>query len=497
MQVGFARLTRRLDTDARQLLGCSDLEILTIGTRNFVIASGEADGGFSSYEIMADGSLTHRDDVVFDSGSGTASIRDMTSFERNGVTYVVPMGRYDDNMAVYAVGADGRFTLDSSYSDGLGTYQNLVTSLAVTVGGNTMFYSANASAGLDCFTVNLAGELTSPEFMADTPLTALGDVSAMVSANLQGRDFLFAASSFDTGLSVYEVNASGALTQRYYLQPGEVGFNAPTALETAQIGDRAFLIMASAETDSLLVFRVSVGGQLKLVDEMIDISETRIERPSVLKMFEYEGRHFLLAAGSDDGVTLFEVDYRGRLELLSVLADDFDTTLDNISDIEVKIIDGAINVFVSSPTEHGFTQFLLDLTPDNMMKGGAVRDNIEGTAGDDTIYGFGKSDILKGNGGNDRLIDGRGRDQLWGGEGADKFVFIQDGRRDKIMDFEQHIDRIDFSDYPHLFSFHDLEIKVKFDGAIINIGDEVLWITSHDGQPIDPDSWVQEDFIFG
>ena len=112
-------------------------------------------------------------------------------------------------------------------------------------------------------------------------------------------------------------------------------------------------------------------------------------------------------------------------------------------------------------------------------------------------FGGWGSDILDGGAGDDRLIDGRGRDILTGGPGADIFEFIADGRRDVITDFELGIDRLDFTDYERLYSYLDLEIRSRPDGAVILIGTEKLWITSIDGQPIDPLSWGQGDFIFG
>ncbi len=495
MQVGFALLDTQLDSAARQLMGLSDLEIISIGARRYVIAAGEADGGMSSFEILNDGTLVAADDVLFGAGSGTGNVRGLTSFVENGITYVIPMGRYDDNLSVYSVDSNGTFTLEDSYS-GAG-FSNLVASVAVTIGGTTVFYSATTSAGINYYTIDLVGDLTLPQAMSDSSTTALGDVSVLETGFLQGKTFLFVASSFDAGIAVYEVGASGGLTQTFYLEPGIVGFNAPEAITTMQIGGRAFMIMASAETDSILVFRVSVGGQLKLVDSLIDKSETRFSRVSVLEPFEKDGRHFLLAAGADDGLTLFEVDYRGHLKLLAVLADDFDTTLNNISDIEVVEIGGALYVLVSSPTEHGFTQFLLDLEPGNIIHGGSVKDVITGTSGDDTIFGYGKNDILNGGAGDDRLIDGRGRDIMTGGSGADIFEFVQDGRRDKITDFEMGVDRLDFTDYDGLYSYLDLTIRVRPDGAAILIGSEVLWIRSSDGQPINIADWTQDSFIFG
>lgn len=494
MQVGFAWLDTRLDTAARQLMGLSSLEIIGIGTRRFLIASGEADGGLSSYELLSDGTLVSSDDVVLGANSGTENVRNVNAYFFEGITYVVPAGRYDDNLSVYTLDGDGNFSSIQTLS-GAST-ANLTMSEAVTVGGNSYLFSANTSAGLDRFTIASGGTLGAQTLINDTAAVALGDISAMTSALLKGHNFLFVASAFDAGLSVFEVDANGALNNRFLLTPDQEGFNAISALATAEVGLRAFILVASSETDTLMVLRVSAGGRLNLVDSLIDKSETRFERISALETFEHEGRTFVLAAGSDDGLTLFELNYRGRLKLLGVVADEFTTTLTNISDIKVTIFDGKIFVFVSSSTEHGFTEFELTLNPGDTYYGGDSPDTIIGSSGDDTIFGMGRNDIIDGGDGNDRLVDGRGRDVLTGGAGADIFEFIADGRRDKITDFEPGIDRIDFSDYDRLYSYLDLDISSRPDGAVITIGTEKLWITSIDGQPIDPSSWDQTDFIF-
>lgn len=494
MQVGFAWLDTRLDTAARQLMGLSSLDIISIGARSFLIAAGEADGGLSSYEILADGSLVSADDVLFGVNSGTQNVRYVDAFTFEGEAFIVPSGRYDDNLSVFRLDAAGSFTATQTLTSA-GTARMTMTEM-VTVGANSYLFTASTSAGLERYTITTGGTLAASTHINDTPTVSLGDISAMISATLKGREFLFVASAFDAGLTVFEVGAGGGLTNRFYLTPDMIGFNAITTLATTQIAERAFLLVGSAETDTLLVLRVSQGGQLNLVDSLIDKSETRFARISTLEVFEYEGRTFVLAAGSDDGLTLFELTYRGRLNLLAVVADQFTTTLTNISDIKVSITGSTILVFVASTTEHGFTEFELTLNPGSTFIGGDTLDIITGSSGDDTIFGMGRNDILDGGAGNDRLIDGRGRDILTGGSGADIFEFIEDGKRDKITDFEMGIDRIDFSDYEFLYSYLDLDIRSRPDGAVITIGTEKLWITSIDGQPIDPSTWTQDDFIF-
>ncbi len=494
MQVGFAWLGTWLDTAARQLMGLSSLDIISIGPQRFLIAAGEADGGLSSYKILADGSLVAADDVLFGPNTGTQNVRYVDTFSFEGEAFVVPSGRYDNNLSVFKLDPTGSFTASQTLSGASAARLTMTESL--TIGSNSYLFTTTASGGLSRYTITTGGTLNAKTTFADTPAVALGDVSAMLSASLKGHDFLFVASAFDAGLSVFEVGTGGGLTSRSLLTPGEIGFNAISALGTAQINERAFLLVGSAETDTLLVLRVSVGGQLKLVDSLVDKSETRFARISALEVFEQDGRTFVLAAGSDDGLTLFELTYRGRLNLLGVVADQFTTTLTNISDIKVEIIGAKILVFVSSAAEHGFTEFELTLNPGNTYIGGPTLETIIGSAGDDTIFGMGRNDILDGGAGNDRLVDGRGRDVLTGGSGADIFEFIQDGKRDKITDFEHGIDRIDFTDYDFLYSYLDLTIRARPDGAVIIIDGEKLWITADDGQPIAPGSWAQDDFIF-
>lgn len=495
MQVGFAWLDTRLDSAARQLMGLSSLDIISIGAQRFLIAAGEADGGLSSYEILANGSLAPTDDVIFAADTGTQNVRYVNAYSFEGEAFIVPSGRYDDNLAVFKLDATGTFTPTQTLTSA--ATANMTMSEMVTIGAQSYLYTASIASGLERYTIASGGSLSAQTHIADTPATALGDVSAMHSAALKGQNFLFVASAFDAGLSVFKVGAGGGLTSTYHLTPDMVGFNAISTLASTQIAERAFLLVGSAETDSLLVLRVSVGGKLHLVDSLIDKSETRFARISAVEVFEHNDRSFVLAAGSDGGITLFELNYRGRLNLLGVVADEFTTTLTNISDIKVDTSGGKILVFAASSTEHGFTEFELTLSTGSTFTGTNGLDTIIGSSGDDTIFGMGRNDIIDGGAGNDRLVDGRGRDVLTGGSGADVFEFIADGKRDKITDFEHGIDRLDFTDYAFLYSYHDLDIRTRPDGAVITIGTEKLWITSIDGQPIDPGSWTESDFIFG
>lgn len=85
----------------------------------------------------------------------------------------------------------------------------------------------------------------------------------------------------------------------------------------------------------------------------------------------------------------------------------------------------------------------------DLVAGTAGADSIGALSGNDWIFGFGANDVLDGGNGQDKLIGGNGRDILHGGGERDTFIFQSAAEthrgslKDKITDFERHIDRID------------------------------------------------------
>ena len=73
---------------------------------------------------------------------------------------------------------------------------------------------------------------------------------------------------------------------------------------------------------------------------------------------------------------------------------------------------------------------------DDILIGGALRDNINGSNGRDWIQGGAGDDALYGDAGDDVLIGGTGNDYLTGGSGQDRFVFQDGFGYDAIADFE-------------------------------------------------------------
>ncbi len=499
MWVELQFLRAEFDSPERQLLGLSDMDTVSISGRKYLLVAGAADAGLSSYEIFNDGSLMASDDVLWSTSSGTEAASGLSVFTIAASTYVLATGKADDNQTVYGVGSDGGFSVANSYIDAASTYANWELATVVEDGPNSYLYgSVWGQGGFFRFDLQGGGALANPFLQNDTSEMYLGDVSAIESGVLHGKTFVFVASALDAGFHSFSIGAGGSLNLLDTVAATDIGFSGITAMAAVDVGARAFVIVASAGTDSLLVVRVSEWGVMNLVERLVDTNDTRFAGVTALDVFESDGRHFVLAGGADDGITLFEITYKGQLDVLATVVDSAEMTLQNVTDIEATVIGSTVNIFASSATDHGFSQFSMNIpNGSSIIEGGAVVDILTGTAANDTIFGYGHSDELHGMGGNDRLIDGRGNDQLWGGEGADVFEFIADGRKDYIMDYEVGVDKIDLRDAAMLYYYEDIAFTPTADGAKLVYGDEQLFVTSMDATPLTIDMFAQDDFIFG
>lgn len=119
---------------------------------------------------------------------------------------------------------------------------------------------------------------------------------------------------------------------------------------------------------------------------------------------------------------------------------------------------------------------------DDVLDGGAGNDVIRGQDGADTLYGGAGDDDLKDSGGDDRLDGGTGNDVMRGGSGADSFVFYIGSGQDTVGDWQNGIDRLDFS--ASGLTYADLAIGTGAGGsAVIDYGggDQII-VTGAAGQ---------------
>ncbi|WP_162620546.1 hypothetical protein [Limimaricola cinnabarinus] len=119
----------------------------------------------------------------------------------------------------------------------------------------------------------------------------LGSVSALASAEIGGRDFLFAASGgAETGLTALRIGAGGALDPRSVLTPEDgLWISAPTALERLTLGQAEHLVLGAAGSSSLSVARIGSDGTLAVTDHVIDDRDSRFGGVTALATATHRG----------------------------------------------------------------------------------------------------------------------------------------------------------------------------------------------------------------
>ncbi len=499
-EVGFTVF----DDETLLLQGIADLEYIDLDGVAYLAVASEADDAVTMFRLMDGAAPVMVTTISYTPVSGTLVASDISFIDGPNGPQLMTLGRYDDNFGLYDIDGTGALDLNVPLIDAGGTYNRGSVGIATTIGDRTIFYSASLEANtIRLFEVS-AGQ--SPVHINHWEEISTGaddagrrGVSAMAHFEMHGQAFLATSNLHDDRVVLWYTRWDGRLRFRDEVtNDDQLGISAVTALAGVQAEDRAFLLVANSMADSISVLRVSVNGTFNLVDTFYDTRDTRFGGITAMEVIEHDGRIFVFAGGADDGITLLELSHRGQLRLVAVIADDFPIALGNISSIEVRMEGDIAHVYVGSQNEHGFTELTIDLSRSGQdIRGGTGNDTLIGTSGDDVIWGMGHKDTLYGGNGDDRLIDGRGKDWLYGGDGADIFEFTEDGRSDFIMDFEIGIDRIDLSDFDHLYHISSLEIGTREGGAVIFVADDIIRITSVDGQPIDAALFTQDSFIFG
>lgn len=467
------------------------------GLRLYTVS--EANGGIGLFGLSAGLAATFLEDVAGNSASGTYGASDVELVMLGGETYLAAAGRYDDAFALRRLAADGSLLAIDPIPPIPQSTAALSSIELISAGTHSLMVAGRSNgAGLGVFDLSAGPALSYVDGLADDASLALANISALADFKVGGAQFLFAASSIEHGITSLSMDGTGTLSvvDTVFGMKG-VGIFQPTQLATVSAGAGDFLVIGASGSNNLMVYEIGSDGRLALRDMAWDTLETRFRSVTALDTFEVNGRAFVLAGGTDGGMSLFEIGPDGHLYFLANVVDTAATTLASVSAIETVIVGDDVQVFVGSATEAGITQFSLDLGAigNTIAPNGPVKDAVGGI-GDDFLVGTDQRNTLWGMHGNDRLVDGGGMDALYGGAGADVFVFVEDGAYDFIMDFEPGIDRIDLSDFDMVYSIAALTISSTTTGTRIGIGDEVILVTSVTGEPMTVADFSAASFLF-
>lgn len=451
------------------------LEVVTLGTGSYLLSSTGLNGGLVSYGLASGGRVTGAIDRSYFSQSAGAQVSGVLDTVVTGNSATVALGGGTGTAMVnYTVSGSGALSEGAARTAGSATHAVSATQLD----SGTVFHAVFASSGQ---IIRYA-----PGQSAAWENVVLAGVTAVASIEAGSGHFLLATQYSTQGISSYRINdRTGALTAVDDLgaQQG-LGINAPTAFETVAAFGKTWVLLGSAGSSTLSVLEMSPGGQLTAVDHVMDTRETRFGGVHALATAQVENRVFVVAGGADDGLSLFTLLPDGRLVHLETIPHTIGAGLMNVGQIATSVQGNSLEIFVSSSTDAGISQFYVNLSNlGGVQRGdtnGATR--VQGGTRDDLLVA-GQNDTVTGGGGNDIIVGARGA-QLSGGAGADRFVMSQTGRTSTITDFTAGVDVIDLSSYSMLRSVEQLAISSMSWGARIRMGDTLIEVRSANGQPL-------------
>lgn len=219
-------------------------------------ASSGAGGALSAWSLEADGGLDPLDRATLPSAASAG-----TGGE------VVLVGGASPLAASTGVAGSGLVAFGLESGGGLGAKVTLAPAggalptdlcgaLSVQVGGTTYLYGLRlGSERVSAWKVGADGTLTTLANPAPTAPASSGvGLADLASVTRGGATFLLGASSGGDALVCWQVGANGVPVETGRVMGAQgVGIDAPAAVATATLGDRAYAVMASAGSSSLTV----------------------------------------------------------------------------------------------------------------------------------------------------------------------------------------------------------------------------------------------------
>ena len=462
----------------------TNLEIVDNAGLPILISTTRYDGVMQSWQIGAQ-PLVLIDTFEFESDAVLGGIGALEGLELSSETGVLTGGGTDGALQIVAFDAGGGFEAATDLPVVVGLQQT--TYIALDDGTQAIYGGSASSAGIASVLFTASGSFIADDLIT-TLITGYADQVADTAQVLVGdQRYLFTANAVQNGVTSWAVGGDGSLTVSDHIGPDDsLWISVPTVMQTAQVGDTTYVILGSAGSGTISVMAVEADGSLTIRDHLLDSLHSRFDGITSLEVITHDGQTFVLAAGADDGVSIFVLLEGGYLVSRAHIEDTDDMSLDNVSDLAVVSRGAGLDIFVASSSEAGITQLRYDsgmagVTMTAVLAGGLLA----GGAGNDILQGHEGEDVIDGGAGDDILRDGDGSDTLTGGAGADVFVLSRDGMTDIIEDFTVGEDKLDLSLWPFLRDITQLSISIESYGMDIIYGDEHLIVRSSHGGFID------------
>ncbi|WP_411891455.1 M10 family metallopeptidase C-terminal domain-containing protein [Yoonia sp. SDW83-1] len=476
----------------------TDLEIVDNNGNPVLLSTTRYDGVLQSWQ-MDTSSIALIDTLNFDGGDRPGGTSTLTAFGPGGATGLVTGGGTGGVLQTITLQSDGTFAVDNTL-DTLpaifGGFQYGVT-INLASGDQAVFGALAGNAGIAQLSFNSTGALTDHAIILTPDTGHTGNIAAVAKADIGGTNYLFTANPLQNAVTSWAVAPDGSVSTSDHINPDEgLWISAPSVMQTAMVGGSTYLLLGAAGSSTISVMQVGIDGSLTMRDHLLDNLNSRFAGITALEVVNHNGQTYVIAAGADDGVSIFVLLEGGYLLSRAHIEDTVDMGLDNISAIAARSRDDGLDIFVASSSETGITQLRYDSGPTGVTTTAVLAGGLlSGTTGNDILQGHDADDLIEADQGDDILRDGNGSDTLTGGAGADVFTLSRDGVADTITDFTLGEDKLDLSQWSLLRDISQLTFTIQSYGMNIAYGDELLIVRSAGGSFIDYRELTTADVI--
>ncbi len=469
-------------------VGVTDLMVMQGANGPMLYTTSGQLGGLTAYDLGQPGSASMADFAYFDAAWADGVLRDLALVDNNGTVSLAVAASGSQQVRMFELAGNGDIG-QSTLLSGVNAANDRSIDLSQW-GADMLFMAPETSGEIQGYAMAANGTLTQQITVTDTAQTYVSDAIGIETFEVNGVEFMASVSQADGGVSVFYIDPTNKLFNTSNMGVNEgLGIMTPTDSELVSIGDRVFMIVASAPSDAqgqsgaLTVLEIGEDGSMREVEHLNDTADTMFGRVQTLDVIEHNGQVYVLAGGGDDGLTLFTMLPSGRLQLIDVMTAGETTGFDNVSATATMMDGDTLRIFAATEGQGGFAEVSMDLSEQgNVLVAGNQGEALNGGGLDDVLIGGAGADVLNGGAGDDLIEDGHGSDTLHGGDGADVYILRADGLSDRIEDFQPGQDRLDLSDWPMFYDPSQIGYTATATGAILTWRSETVEIVTRNGQ---------------
>ena len=359
------------DSGDLELNGVSSMTTASVGGMNYLFVAGNSDHGVSVFRVENNGNLVNTFNISDDGPGGNLKLNGAASVTTASVgeTYLFVAGGGDSAVSVFRVENNGILVSITNVSDTDDLNLNGVNSVTTALVGETnyLFVAGWVDDGVSVFSVQNDGNLNNVYNVSDTGSFELDGAGSVTTALVGRETYLFVAGSIDDGVSVFQVQSDGTLSNVHNVSDtSTLELNRTISLATASVGGETYLFAAGNHDHGLSVFRVENDGILVSITNVSDSDSLNLRTVRSLTSASVGGTIYLFVVGEiDSGITVFRVENDGILVNVENVSDSESLELSGAYFVTTASVGGETYLFAGGNHDDGVSVFRVGLSASN------------------------------------------------------------------------------------------------------------------------------------